>query len=114
MQCFWTVFVDANTRQKASAIASKLEELANTTFQEVEVLPYHKGGHEIRFWVEHDTAEWPLMVYEVMQMSQRMGYQWIIAGDIEEEFSLTSTKAKTPGVKMLSCWCSPAGKKIDC
>src|SRR5262245_58964619 len=108
MQCFWTVYVAAETKQKASVITSKLEELAHTTFQEVEVLPFNKGGHEIRFWVEHDATEWTQMVYDVMLMSQRMGYQWIVAGDVADDVSLTSTKAKTPGVKMLTCWCSPS------
>jgi hypothetical protein len=107
MDCFWTVFVDAKTREKTAKVAAQLQSLADATFHDLEIEPYQKTGHKFRFTIKHDIADWTAMVFDVILTAQRMGYRWIIAGGVDEELSLTSTDAQTPGVVMLTCWCSP-------
>ncbi|TVQ03880.1 MAG: hypothetical protein EA381_00800 [Planctomycetaceae bacterium] len=107
MDCFWTAFVDAKTREKTAKIAAHLEFKADATFHDLEIEPYQKTGHKFRFTTRHDIAEWTAMVFDVMLTAQRMGYRWVIAGGVDEELSLTSTGAQTAGIVMLTCWCWP-------
>jgi hypothetical protein len=113
MQCFWTVFVDAKTPEKAAGIASKLEEFADTTIHETSIHSYQKGGHEIRFWINYNRSDWTNMVFDVILTAQRLGHGWIIAGAVNEELSLTSTNPRTQGISMLTCWCSPTHAEND-
>jgi len=108
MECFWSVVVDARTRDKAAKIAAQLETLAQTGIHDLEIEPYQKTGHKIRFTIQHDVSDWTAMVFDVILTAQRFGYGWIIAGGVDEELSLTSTDAQTPGIVMLTCWCSPS------
>ncbi|TWU32777.1 hypothetical protein Q31b_58200 [Novipirellula aureliae] len=106
MQCYWTVFTDTNTFDAARTVVDRLRVLSNAAFNEIEVEAYSKGGHKVRFSVDHGTLDWTQMVYDVILFSQRLGHRWSIAGGVEEELSLTSSHLTVSGIIMLTCWCS--------
>ena len=106
MQSYWTVYTDTETDDHAVQVIQELQGLTNRRFDAVETLDYENGGHEVRFEIAHPITEWATMVYDVIELSQAMGHRWIIAGGVNEEFSLT-TKHPIPGdIKMITCWCS--------
>lgn len=107
MHCYWTIFTDTNSVDAAATIVERLRNLSGAKFNEIQVDDYEKGGHEVRFWIDHGAIDWPQTVFDVILFSQRLGRRWSLAGGIEEELSLTSSHSTVSSIKMLTCWCSP-------
>ncbi len=105
----WRVFTDSSKQEVAKRVIADLECRTARRFQNVHVDAYHKGGHVVTFDIEHNEDDWCRNAYDIIVCSQNMATGWSIAGQIEEDFDLMTTKTSIVSVKMITCSCARPG-----
>jgi len=98
MVATWRIFVDCKSSASASALASKLFQLASRTPGSIAVEPYHKGGHLITAATVLSETSWPHCVLESLSLAQRVARGWSITGNIQEELDAWSNESSVSGV----------------
>lgn len=105
----WRVFTDTKKPEAARRLVAKLQARIDRNCGQMIVDDSHKGGHVVKFDIEHEFDDWIATVYDVLSCAQKMGHGWSISGFIDEELDLIANGASISGIKMVSCFCPRPG-----
>lgn len=97
----WKVWTETKNEAKARRVLAWVEDALAREVLDVTVEPYHKGGHVVRFRLDHDFSDWPSFVLEVIALGQCVGYGWSLYGDIRTQSSGWSNESSISGVKAM-------------
>jgi hypothetical protein len=98
-------FVEAKHRPAAERLVAGRLEAAGLALTSSEWEPYPKTGGWVgsfNWKMDRASAEWPIVVYELLQTVQRIGYQWIVSGRIEESLELLTNHPAGYGITMIT------------
>ena len=89
----WKLWTDAASERAARVVGSRVLERLGDSRPHLEVEAYPKGGHVIRFSLEHTEPTWPEVVVALLRLSQRVGQGWEIAYHDHDEIDFWGAKA---------------------
>lgn len=102
MTSFWTIWVDATTERKALTLLGRFSREIGREPRDVTVSPYEKtGGHKITFAVPLANESWNDAVVELIDLGQRIGYEWQLAGSVLDDAEGRSQKSRVSGIEVL-------------
>jgi hypothetical protein len=101
MKSFWKLWVNAKYEKGAKILLKRVLDKMKCDVTDVDISPYHKGGHVISFSIEHDHQGWNDLVIEVISPGQLVAYGWGMYGDIHRDPSSSSNRTNISGVDMI-------------
>jgi hypothetical protein len=103
VECLIRFFVSAKRRDAAERVAARTMEIAELTATASEWRPYEKIGGWVgtfRWFVDRPDDEWPLTVFDLLAVAQRIGHGWTMSGRIEEGLDLSTDRPAGRGAGM--------------
>jgi hypothetical protein len=98
----WTIWVDATTEEKAlvllNRVASEMDREPRNAFV---AACDETGGHKGTFSIDISALSWNDAVVEVIDLGQRVGYDWQLLGSILDDAEAISGKTRLSGVKFI-------------
>ena len=101
MKSIWSIFTNTNNESGSEIILKKIKEKLNNNCDEVVITPYHKGGFKIQFTIQHKNPNWKNNIYDIIELSQRIGNAWQLFGDLNLDPSSVTQEANISGVEMI-------------
>ncbi len=101
MNSHWTIWVDANKKSGSEKLLNRVLKRIDVEAKDIQIKPYHKGGHTISFQITHNDGSWNDIVIECIALGQRTAHGWGIYGDIFEDPSGSSNNTNVAGVDMI-------------
>ena len=102
MRSLWRTWVDAKTKDKSLRVFKEFRRYLGVEPQKQSIEPYTKtDGFVVDFEVELRSTAWSDCVCEVIEMGQRVGYDWTITGDVRYDPSGWSNKARISGIRAI-------------
>lgn len=109
VKSLWKIFCNTKTEEKAIILLNKFKKELKENIEEVITEPYHKGGYVVSFTVRINARSWNDTIVCVVECAQRVGYEWIISGDIMTDPEVWSNKSKISGITSISWMCINKG-----
>jgi hypothetical protein len=98
----WTMWVDATTEKKALLLLNRLAaEMERESIDASIRLNEKTGGYEVRFAVPLQHASWNDAVVELIDLGQRVGYEWELRGSILDDAEAASGRPRISGVQAI-------------
>jgi hypothetical protein len=102
MRSLWKIWVEAKSEEKALRVSERVRRTLGRDVVDQSIEPDPKTtGFLVAFAVELGSAAWNDCVVELIELGQRVGYGWILTGDILSDPSGWSNEPGVSGVKSI-------------
>lgn len=102
MHSIWKMWTEARTEAKALRVFERARQAIGREATDRHIEPYPKiEGFVVTFRVELESQAWNDSAVELIELGQRVGYGWILCGNILADPSGWSNDSSVPGVKSI-------------
>lgn len=102
MRSLWKAWIEAKSEEKALRVFDDLRQALGREVLDPRLEPYPKiDGFVVTFWAELESRSWNDSVVELIELGQRVGYGWILRGDIRVDPDGWSNEPSVPGVRSI-------------
>ena len=106
---FWRLHINSDKKENAETAVNRCVKLLNRSPVEVELYKYSNGGFmsDLQFFHDEDLS-WPQLVFDLLEMGERIGTGWLLSGKISMNPSGTlnsispATTVKEAGLNWVS------------
>ena len=98
MNASWSARLDAKSEGSAKRILERFEALFGVSPLDVHLEEHHDGGYTANFDLSLDSERWSDAVYEAIELGERVGYGWRLAGSVLDSPEAHCTEIRIPGV----------------
>lgn len=100
IRSLWKLWVEAKSEDKALRLFERVRHVLGREAVDQGVEPYPEiRGFLVVFKVELESEAWNDCVVELIELGQRVGYGWILSGEVLSDPSSWSDKPRVSGVK---------------
>lgn len=102
MNSHWVIWVDTAHREKADKLLNRVTVRMERQASNVSVERYPKtGGYRVAFEIGLEGESWNDCLVETLFLAQCVASDWLLVGDVLEDASGVSQKARDSGVSMI-------------
>ena len=108
MKSHWRFWIRAKSEEKAQKVLQTVfkKAFSNEITSDPKFAPYPKiGGFTATFLLERTNISWEMFVYEMIRLGQLLGYNWSIAGIIEQQCDGFTHQTSIAGLEAINWAC---------